>query len=114
MNENLVKLLQMIAGSDEMQAQFGNLATLDEAYELASKLQQGFTKGEFLDAIKVLNEGADEDISDEELAATAGGVDGDDKIDISNDRHPLSCFTRSNMSVLSINRTIINPSPISC
>ncbi len=101
MNENLVKLLQMIADSDELQAQFGNLATLDEAYELASKLQQGFTKEEFLDAVKALNEAADEDISDEELAATAGGIDDViDPIKITDDKKTLSCVTKSNTATL--------------
>ena len=100
MNENIQELLKKIADSEELQAQFGKLDNLDEAYELASKLQQGFTKEEFLDVIKVLNEAADDDISDEELAATAGGVDTDLKVDIPKSNKTMSCVSLSNLTTI--------------
>ena len=103
MNENIQELLKKIADSEELQAQFGKLDTLDEAYELASKLQQGFTKEEFLDAVKVLNEAADDDISDEELAATAGGVDTELKVDLPRSNKTMTCVSIS--QVTTINRS---------
>ena len=68
-----MELLKKVADNEELQAQFGKLESLDEAYELAGKIQQGFSKEEFLEAMKIMNEAADEDVSDEELAAAAGG-----------------------------------------
>ena len=103
MNENIQELLKKIADSEELQAQFGKFETLDDAYELASQIQQGFTKEEFLDAVKVLNEAADDDISDEELAATAGGVDTELKVDLPRSNKTMTCVSIS--QVTTINRS---------
>ncbi len=77
MNESIKALLTKIAGSEELQAKFETLDTPEKAYELAKTLQDGFTKEEFLDAVNEIAEAQVEDISDEELAATAGGVTDD-------------------------------------
>ena len=75
MNENIKTLLTKITESEELQAKFAGLDTPEKAYELAKTLQDGFTKEEFLEAAKEIAEAQTEDISDEELAAAAGGTD---------------------------------------
>ncbi len=77
MNEGIRALLEKIAGSEELQAKFAALASPEEAWELAKTLQEGFTKEEFLEAARMIAEAENGDISDEDLAATAGGTDGD-------------------------------------
>ena len=73
MNEKLTALFQKIAESDELQAKFAEFGTLEEAYEFARTLQDGFSKEEFLEVCKAVAEAATGDISDEELVAAAGG-----------------------------------------
>ena len=74
MNENITALIKKIAESEDLQAKFAALGSPDEAFELAKTIQEGFTKEEFLEATRLLAT-ADEDISDEELASAAGGMD---------------------------------------
>ena len=74
MNENVKALLTRIAESEELQAKFAELDTPEKAYEFAKSLQDGFTQEEFLDAVAALNEADEGDISDEALAAAAGGT----------------------------------------
>ena len=81
MNENIKALMARIAGSEELQAKFAELDTLEKAYEFACTLQGGFTKEEFLDAVEALNN-ENGDISDEDLAAAAGGTGDGIKIDV--------------------------------
>ncbi len=73
MNENLKALMARIAGSEELLAKFAELDTAEKAYEFARTLQDGFTQEEFLDAVEAFS-GADGSISDEDLAAAAGGT----------------------------------------
>ena len=73
MNENIKTLLTQIAESEELQAKFAGLDTPEKAYELAKTLQDGFTKEEFLEAVKSISELDEGDLSDEDLAAAAGG-----------------------------------------
>ena len=96
MNENITALLTRIAESDELQAKFAGLDTPEKAYELAKTLQDGFTKEEFLEAAKEIAEAQSGDISDEELASAAGGLDTD-----------RDCFptTRDGGTKLTLNRT---------
>ena len=75
MNEKLTALFQKIAESEDLQAKFAEFGTLEEAYEFARTLQDGFTKEEFVEVCKAAAEAATGDISDEELVAAAGGTD---------------------------------------
>ena len=49
--------------------------TPDEAYELAKDVQDGFGRDEFLATFQEIAEALDDDLSDEALAAAAGGTD---------------------------------------
>ncbi len=73
MNESISKFLEKFASDEELQAKFSALTSPDEAFELAKSIQGGFTKEEFLEAVKSFSEMNDGDLSDEDLAATAGG-----------------------------------------
>ena len=73
MNENIQKFLEKFTTDEELQAKFSALKSPEEAYELAKSVQDGFTLEEFLEAAKSINELDEGDISDEDLAAAAGG-----------------------------------------
>ena len=114
MNEKLTALFQKIAESDEMQAKLAEFGTLEEAYEFARTLQDGFTKEEFLDACKTAAEAASGDISDEELLAAAGGVDSPDCIPTLTKENTKTVNTRT-LSILS--KTAVSglpPKTITC
>ena len=64
-----------ITESEELQTKFSALSSPEEAYELAKEIQDGFTKEEFLESAKALPASMNEDISDEDLASAAGGLD---------------------------------------
>lgn len=86
MNENIQALVKRVMENEELQSQFEKLETPEEAFELASKLQDGFTKEEFLEAVKGFA-AFNEDITDDELAAIAGGEnEADDPLGLS-DKH---------------------------
>ena len=72
MNENLKVFLQKFVEDEELQAKFQGIEDVDAAYALASSIQDGFTKEEFVDTMTKLSAGIRE-LSDEELAAVAGG-----------------------------------------
>ena len=48
MNENIKVFLEKMAADSELQARFSQIKDPDEAYELASSIQSGFTKEEFV------------------------------------------------------------------
>ena len=99
MNENIKTLLTQIAESEELQAKFAGLDTPEKAYELAKTLQDGFTKEEFLEAAKEIAEAQIDDVSDEELAAAAGGTDAE------MDCRPVTDDRLSKLSKLTPGRT---------
>ena len=47
MNENLKMFLQKVAADEEKQAKMQSFTDMDEAYEYAATVQEGFTKEEF-------------------------------------------------------------------
>lgn len=98
MNEKLTALFQKIAESDELQAKFAEFGTLEEAYEFARTLQDGFSKEEFLEVCKAVAEAATGDISDEELVDAAGGI-GD------------HCLTLKTLTGKTQTKTVITTSP---
>ena len=72
MNENIKKLLEKVAQDPELSAKMRAIQDPDEAYKVASSLQDGFTKEEFLNAMKELAV-ASGDLSDDDLKKFAGG-----------------------------------------
>lgn len=73
MNEKLSAFLSKVVEDEALQAKFEELDNFDDAYELASSIQDGFSKEEFVKAMEAIRDAADDDISDEDLAAIAGG-----------------------------------------
>ena len=73
MNENIKKFLEKVEQSPELQAQFAQIRDPEEAYKLATSVQDGFTKDEFIAEMKKLYEAAIQDLSDEDIAKVAGG-----------------------------------------
>ncbi len=77
MNENIKKLLDKVSGDEALLAKFSACKSIDEAYDLACTLVDGYSKEEFVKVMTTLNAIEDGDISDEDLAAAAGGDVGD-------------------------------------
>ena len=75
MNENIKALIKKVMSDKELQAKFQALRDPDEAYKLASSIQSGFTKEEFIAAMTELKNTADEvqALSPDELQTVAGG-----------------------------------------
>ena len=71
MNEKIKLFLQKVEKDEALAAKFQGITNPDEAYALAASLQDGFTKEEFISAMEQLNSG---ELSDDDLAAMAGGV----------------------------------------
>ena len=76
MNENIKKFLEKAAQDPELTAKMSAVRDPDEAYELASSLQDGFTKEEFFTAMKELA-AADGDLGDADLKKFSGGGESD-------------------------------------
>jgi len=79
MNENIVKFLQKVVEDEGLQAKMKSITDMDEAYEFARTIQDGFTKEEFVTTMTELKEEVfgDDELSDEDLALAAGGLDWD-------------------------------------
>jgi predicted ribosomally synthesized peptide with nif11-like leader len=83
MNENLKLFLEKVASDQELQTKFAQIKDVDEGYTLASSVQNGFTKEEFIEAMSAIKAAMEEDLSDEDLAKSAGGgLDENDIISI--------------------------------
>ena len=70
MSENISLLFQKVQEDEALAEKFKSITNPDEAYALAASLQDGFTKEEFLSAMEQINSG---ELSDDDLAAMAGG-----------------------------------------
>ena len=75
MNENIKLLAKKLSEDEAMQAKLKAIRDPDEAYALVSSIQGGFTKEEFIEAMQQL--GGQGELSDEEVAAAAGGSSSD-------------------------------------
>ncbi|MCR5137630.1 MAG: Nif11-like leader peptide family RiPP precursor [Oscillospiraceae bacterium] len=73
MNENMKALLEKVMADQELQAKFSQIKDEEEAYALASSIQSGFTKEEFIAEMTKVKESMEEDLTDEDLAKSAGG-----------------------------------------
>jgi len=80
MNENVKKFLEKLSADEELQAKLSQVRDPDEAYALASSVQDGFTKEEFIEDMTKIKEALDENLSDEDLAKSAGGIDEHDVV----------------------------------
>ena len=72
MNEKVIQFLKKIEQDEALAAKFQGVTNPDEAYALAASVQDGFTKEEFISAMEQINNG---ELSQDDLAAMAGGVD---------------------------------------
>ena len=73
MNENIKAFLEKLAADEEFQARFSQIRDPDEAYAVASSVQPGFTKEEFITEMTKIKEALDETLTEEDLAKAAGG-----------------------------------------
>ena len=72
-NQNIVKFLEKVANDEELQAKMQKATNPDEAYAIASAVQDGFTKEEFVEVMQALNAQAANEISEDDLNKVAGG-----------------------------------------
>ena len=82
MNENIKIMLEKLANDVELQQNFGNIATPDEAYAFACSIHGGYTKEEFIETMQALRDLQDADVTDEDLNKIAGGEGEEKKNDI--------------------------------
>jgi predicted ribosomally synthesized peptide with nif11-like leader len=80
MNENIKLLLEKLNEDESIVAKLKEIKDPDEAYALVSSVQGGFTKEEFIDAMMKLGNADSNELSDEEVAAAAGGLSTSDII----------------------------------
>ena len=73
MNENIKAFLEKLAADPELQARLSQIKDSDEAFDLASGIQSGFTKEEFIAEMTKIKEAMEEDLSDDDLAKSSGG-----------------------------------------
>ena len=73
MNENILKMLELISQDEEAQKKFATIRDPDEAYALATSIHGGYTKEEFIQAMTALRDQMNQDLSEDDLAAAAGG-----------------------------------------
>jgi predicted ribosomally synthesized peptide with nif11-like leader len=75
MNENIQAFLNVLAEDKALQAKLAEAQTPDEAYALASSIQEGFTKEELIETMMKLKALApeEEELTDADLEKVAGG-----------------------------------------
>ena len=74
MNKSIQKFLEKVEQDPALLAKMRAIQDPDEAYKVASSVQDGFTKEEFMSAMKELL-AANADLSDDDLNKFAGGTD---------------------------------------
>lgn len=74
-NENLKAFIEKLMKDEELASRMAKCKTPEEAYAVASSVQEGFTFEEFTETMTAINDAYDRDLSDEDLAKAAGGVD---------------------------------------
>ena len=77
MNNNLIELIKKIAADEEKQVKMQSFTSIDEAYDYAVSIQDGYSKEEFEAVMVEITKGSAEndEISDDDLANIAGGAD---------------------------------------
>ena len=77
MNENIKKFLEKVARDPELTAKMRAVQDPDDAYRLASSVQDGFTEEEFISAMEQIKATIDASgtLSEDDIRKMAGGVD---------------------------------------
>ena len=78
MNENIQIMLKKLSEDEEAQKKLAAIRDPEEAYQLVTSIHGGYTKEEFVAAMTAIHEQLNQDLSDDDLAKTAGGVDKED------------------------------------
>ena len=75
MNENIKAFLKKVNADKELQAKFEAVRDPEEAYKLASSIQSGFTKEEFVATMTKIKEASETlgELKDDDLVKVAGG-----------------------------------------
>jgi predicted ribosomally synthesized peptide with nif11-like leader len=76
--EEMKLFLQKAAESQELQEKMQACKSPEEAYAIASSVQDGFTFEEFTETMTKLNDVVNKELSDEDLAMAAGGSEIED------------------------------------
>ena len=76
MNESLKKFLQKVAADEKIQAKMKSFTDIDEAYDYAVSIQDGYSKEEFEAVMAKSAKGStiNDEISDTDLESVAGGT----------------------------------------
>lgn len=69
MNENIKSLFEKVQADKELQAKFAEVRTPEEAYQLASSIQGGFTKEELMEAAQQLRSSQGDELSEDDIAS---------------------------------------------
>ena len=77
MNENIQKFLEKLGQDPELIKKMSAIRDPEEAYRLASSLQDGFTKEEFMTAMNDLAT-SNGDLTDDDLKKFSGGITDED------------------------------------
>lgn len=78
-NENIIKLLQILGEDDDLQKKFASIHDPDEAYALAVSVQDGYTKEEFIETMQMIRESIEnQDLTPEDIKNVSGGDAGMD------------------------------------
>ena len=69
--------MEKLSNDPEAAAKMSAIRDPEEAYRLASSMQDGFTKEEFISAMEAIRKtsGAGAELSDEDLMKVAGGIE---------------------------------------
>jgi predicted ribosomally synthesized peptide with nif11-like leader len=83
MNENIKKFVEKAINDKALQDKMAACKTPEEAYAIASSVQDGFTMEEFTEAMQQLFDLTHEnELTDEDLAKAAGGTSEEDDFTI--------------------------------
>ena len=77
MIEKILLFLQKVEEDEALAAKLSAIKNPDEAYAIATTVQDGFTKEEFVTAMEGIRNG---DLTADDLGKLAGGVDVDDTV----------------------------------
>ena len=76
MNNNLIELIKKIVADEEKQVKMQSFTNIDEAYDYAVSIQDGYSKEEFEAVMAKSAKGStiNDEISDTDLESVAGGT----------------------------------------
>ena len=75
MNENIKAFMQKLSEDPELQKKLQSTQDADEAYALASSVQDGFTKEELVETMTMMKQVMDRELTQDDLAMVSGGLD---------------------------------------